>query len=90
MNKNNTLEDTVSKEPDNHNSESTITEAPVKDIFVNIDDEYVPPPSRRLCTKTAVQDGQKRTGEDEEDDSEKGQRTMSYGGVQWGGALTGN
>ena len=43
MNKNNTLEDTVSKEPDNP-SESTITEAPVKDVFVNIDDEYVPPP----------------------------------------------
>ena len=49
-----------------------------------VHDEYVPPPSRRLCTKKAVQDGQKRTGEEEEDDSEKGQRTMSYGGVQRG------
>ena len=43
MNKNNTLEDTVSKEPDSHN-ESTITEPPAKDVVVTINDEYVPPP----------------------------------------------
>lgn len=46
MNKNNTntLEDNVSKEPDGHNNEPTITEPLAKDVVVNIDDEYVPPP----------------------------------------------